>query len=90
MFIVPSSILDCFNNLLVSNEGLGLGLGFNIEIPKKEELRIIELRFNSNNNNNNNIIMASFATLTAPIKWAQRKESVLVTISLADVKDYSV
>ena len=35
--------------------------------------------------------MASFATaLTAPIKWAQRKESVLVTISLADVKDYSV
>jgi len=71
------------------NEGLGLGLGFNIEIPKKEELRIIEL-INSNNNNNNSIIMASFATLTAPIKWAQRKESVLVTISLADVKDYSV
>ena len=34
--------------------------------------------------------MASFATLTAPVKWAQRKESVLVTISLADVKDYSV
>ena len=34
--------------------------------------------------------MAAFAALTAPVKWAQRKESVLVTISLADVKDYSV
>lgn len=34
--------------------------------------------------------MASFASLTAPVKWAQRKESVLVTISLADVKDYTV
>lgn len=34
--------------------------------------------------------MAAFAALTAPVKWAQRKDSVLVTISLADVKDYSV
>ena len=34
--------------------------------------------------------MAAFTPLMAPVKWAQRKESVLVTISLADVKDYSV
>lgn len=26
----------------------------------------------------------------APVKWAQRKDSLYVTISLADVKDHSI
>lgn len=30
------------------------------------------------------------ATNTAPVKWAQRKDSLYVTITLADVKDYKV
>lgn len=27
---------------------------------------------------------------TAPVKWAQRKDSLYVTITLPDVKDYKV
>lgn len=29
-------------------------------------------------------------TNTAPVKWAQRKDSLYVTIPLADVKDHSI
>lgn len=29
-------------------------------------------------------------TNTAPVKWAQRKDSVYLTISLSDVKDHKV
>jgi cytosolic prostaglandin-E synthase len=29
-------------------------------------------------------------TNTAPVKWAQRKDSLYVTISLADVKDHKI
>lgn len=34
--------------------------------------------------------MASMAELTAPVKWAQRKDSLYVTISLADVTDSTI
>ena len=35
--------------------------------------------------------MAAFTgTNTAPVKWAQRKDSLYVTIALADVKDHVV
>ncbi len=27
---------------------------------------------------------------TAPVKWAQRKDSLYVTISLSDVKEHSI
>ncbi len=30
------------------------------------------------------------AANTAPVKWAQRKDSLYVTITLADVKDHKV
>jgi hypothetical protein len=30
------------------------------------------------------------ATLTAPVKWAQRKDSVFLTISLPDVTDAKI
>ena len=33
---------------------------------------------------------SSAAINTAPLKWAQRKDSLYVTISLADVKDHSI
>lgn len=32
----------------------------------------------------------SAATNTAPVKWAQRKDSVYLTITLSDVKDHNV
>ena len=34
--------------------------------------------------------MASFSGNTAPIKWAQRKDSLYVTIVLPDVKDHKL
>ena len=33
---------------------------------------------------------AMSASNIAPVKWAQRKDSLYVTISLADVKDHSI
>lgn len=36
------------------------------------------------------ILFVTMAANTAPVKWAQRKDSLYVTIALADVKDYKV
>ena len=33
---------------------------------------------------------SSSAINTAPLKWAQRKDSLYITISLADVKDHDI
>ena len=34
--------------------------------------------------------MSAFQANTAPVKWAQRKDSLYVTISLSDVKDHKI
>lgn len=34
--------------------------------------------------------MSGFVLQSAPVKWAQRKDSLYVTISLADVKDSKI
>ena len=34
--------------------------------------------------------MAAMSELTAPVKWAQRKDSLYVTIALADVTDADI
>jgi len=39
---------------------------------------------------NKNYMSEFTSVLTAPVKWAQRKDSLYLTISLSDVKDHKI